>query len=104
MGLKWTTQRTIDKLVNKHEPFLLGNVSAILVKQGEQVDCGRLGAIWAIEDIITKSRESDLYVVYSYKTPIGWVKTDNSGDTWTVPDIYYSPSTKHHQNVLAASI
>lgn len=40
-----------------------------------------------------------LYVVYSYNTPIAWVKYDG---TVVIPDLRYSVTTAHHQNVCRA--
>jgi hypothetical protein len=37
------------------------------------------------------------YVVYSYQTPIGWVRQDG---TKTVPDVGYSLSTGQHQLIV----
>jgi hypothetical protein len=37
------------------------------------------------------------YVVYSYETPIAWVREDG---TKVIPDIGYSPSTGQHQYIV----
>ncbi len=41
-----------------------------------------------------EAAEAAIYVVYSYRTPIGWVNPDG---TVTVPDVGYSLSTGQHQ-------
>jgi hypothetical protein len=98
-----TVQRTIGQQVNAHEEFRLDNISAKIYKAGERVDLGRLESFGDMNDLIDKSREHDMYVVYSYRTPIGWVKMDIP-DIWYVPDHFYSMSTKRHQNALLAVI
>lgn len=37
--------------------------------------------------------ERPTYVVYSYNTPIAWTE----GDSWHIPDVYYSATTSRHQ-------
>jgi hypothetical protein len=43
-------------------------------------------------------KASDCYVVFSYQTPIGWVRTD--GGKWRIPPVTYSVSTARHQNIV----
>jgi hypothetical protein len=42
-----------------------------------------------------------VYVVWSYNTPIAWVDHDNRV---TVPDVFYSVITRHHQNLCRTYI
>jgi hypothetical protein len=42
-----------------------------------------------------------LYVVFSYATPIAWFSPI---DGWTVPDVWYSPSTHQHQQLVYAAV
>lgn len=42
-------------------------------------------------------------VIFSYKTPIAW-RFDGTAQDWTVPEIHYSVTTTHHQNVVRVAV
>lgn len=60
---------------------------------------GRLPAEWV--DVYRSDREKPgiSYVVYSYATPIAWVRED--GET-VIPDVGYSVTTSRHQTLCRA--
>ena len=41
------------------------------------------------------------YVIYSYSTPIAWLRGDGS---WFMPVADYSPTTTRHKNTIRAAI
>ena len=41
------------------------------------------------------------YVIYSYSTPIAWLRGDGS---WFMPVADYSTTTTHHKNTIRAAI
>ena len=60
---------------------------------------GRLPMAWV--DVYRSDRENPgiLYVVYSYATPIAWIRAD--GEV-VIPDIGYSLTTTRHQGMCRA--
>lgn len=100
MGLKWTTQRTIRKLIEAGETFQLGNIHAEVYERGEWPQFGRMAQIECDRLKDTVDGQIRTYVVYSYETPIGW--TTPTG--WYMPDKDYTVTTKHHKNVLKSAI
>lgn len=44
-------------------------------------------------------KNGDVYVVFSYWTPIGWI-THPGGEDFVIPDRVYSPTTRRHQTIL----
>lgn len=98
MGLGNNTVQRIDYYVNRHESFRIGNVSAIRLNAGETPNTGILPD-YLVDQLKGVVKDNDTYIVYSYRTPIGWVKLDGN-DNWFIPDVKYSVSTTHHQNVL----
>jgi hypothetical protein len=45
----------------------------------------------------------DVYVVFSYETPIIWLPLDGK-DVWVYPDAEYTPTTRGHQDRVVAMI
>lgn len=60
--------------------------------EGKGSDTGRLEG-----DHLAAYKAADIvYTVYSYATPIAWVK---KGGMIVVPSVSYSPTTSHHQGL-----
>lgn len=99
MGLKIDTKRAIQDAVDDQKPFVRGNLSGQFVREG--VTMGRLPEEYV--KILRSQQETHTvhFVIYSYGTPIAWVLYSGS---WVVPDVYYSTSTKHHQDVVKVAI
>jgi hypothetical protein len=56
-------------------------------------DAGRLDEEWA-----TRYRKDKVtYTVYSYATPIAWLRSDGN---WIVPTQKFSPTTSNHQGFV----
>ena len=64
----------------------------------EDIGFGQLNPEYrtAIRELYGK--HSNVYVVRSYATPIGWYVFDTG--QWTIPKTYYSSSTSTHQGMV----
>ena len=47
--------------------------------------------------------EHDVFVIYSFQTPIVWQVLDGTNE-WTYPDVKYTPTTSGHQSRVVAAI
>ena len=100
MGLQQTTRNKIDKHVNGHEGFKLGNISASVYGEGKYAPKGRLPDYIADQ----LNARNSVYVVYSYQTPIGWCNYNAINANWFIRSVRYSNSTTHHQHVLEVAV
>jgi len=92
----------ITKLISRHEEFKIATMRAERLERGSYTSFGQLPQNW--RSTYTRDvSDKDVYVVYSYQTPIGWVKLDGENE-WTIPDVNYSVTTTHHQHVLMCAI
>lgn len=98
MGLAARTRQKIDNHIERRETFKYGNVSAIRYNAGETPQTGILPGFLR-DQLKAVAKDNDLYIVYSYQTPIGWSVCDGN-DNWFIPDVKYSVSTTHHQSLL----
>lgn len=98
MALHGQTPAKIEKHVDRHEPFKIGNVSAKRYETGDSIQYGQLPPFLASQ-LNGLSLDYTVYVVYSYQTPIGWTKISDQDD-WFIPAVKYSVTTTNHQNVL----
>jgi len=98
VGLKQHTRQRVEYLINRHEEFNQGNITAKRLEAGDSVSNGWMPADW-FEMLRKDVRDNDVYAVYSYRTIIGWVKLDGNDD-WVIPPLKYSVTTTHHQSVL----
>jgi hypothetical protein len=96
------TRIMLSEAMEKHEPFKRGNLSGERFNAGEYVPIGRLPRDY-VSQIRQASHDNDLYVVYSYGTPIAWCKCDGK-DEWVKPDVKYSVTTTHHQSLITVEI
>jgi len=99
MGLAQTTRNKIDKAVNRHEEFKFGNVSAKRYETGDYIPMGKLPSFLQSQ-LSGLQLDYDVYVVYSYQTPIGWTRIASLPSEWFIPTQYYSNTTTHHQHML----
>lgn len=74
--------------------FDAGNLRADWIR-ADEVERGYLPS-WAWERITTLGR-ADIFVVWSYATPIGWWSRKWG---WEAPRVKYSPTTTRHQSVM----
>lgn len=98
MATSFNTRQRIHKLVSRHEEFRIGNISAIRYNAGDSPSTGILPQ-HLTDQLKGALTDNDVYIVYSYATPIGWVRLDGN-DNWFIPDVKYSVSTTHHQTLL----
>lgn len=78
--------------IMRREHFAIGNVSSPPAMRGR----GDLPEKY-LDDLITKAA----YIVYSYATPIAWVRTDGS---ICIPPVRYSNTTTQHQWMVARAL
>lgn len=99
MALKFETRQKIELAIDDRQPFKYGNMSGRWVQDEYDLTNGILPMeYWRAlkKDLSTLPR----YVVFSYDTPIGWAKGEQSKAEWVIPDVRYSVTTTHHQTVL----
>lgn len=96
MATQYGTRRFIAQAMNKRDPFRKGNISAEWTIYPNH---GQLPKEWAtkLDESIQETQPSKTYIVFSYQTPIAWLENNQ---TWTIPDVSYSTTTKHHQHVI----
>jgi hypothetical protein len=88
-------QKVTDAIRNRQE-FHIASMSGELVKEHQTaLETGRLPDFLR-DQLNAHLRDKDVYVVYSYSTPIGWAYDRE----FFIPDVQYSATTKHHQSVL----
>jgi hypothetical protein len=93
--MRKANRRTAPDLIASREEF---EASALSARWDESLTLGRLPDEYAIQILTDRDGAGarGLYVVYSYWTPIAWF----DGETWTIPDVKYSPTTSRHQNIV----
>lgn len=88
--------RTVDdaaERIQAQEPFNLREGKTLYGREGgADQDPGLLPEQYRADAAAAR------YVVYSYRTPVGWVRQDG---TKVVPDVGYSPTTGQHQYLVA---
>ena len=58
---------------------------------------GDAAVLWRIDETAARIR----YVVYSYATPIAWVRDNGE---WVVPAEKYSATTSRHQSIVRMAV
>jgi len=84
--------------IRKLEPFQRGNISAIRSIERVSFQTGILPS-FLVDQLTARLNAQDVYIVYSWQTPIGWCNISEPHD-WFIPEITYSKSTTHHQALL----
>lgn len=90
----------VGKLIHSREPFKHASMSGKWINSHDfsQTSYGQLP-----QETVSLMREllkdRDLYVIYSYKTPIAYAYDK----TMHVPDHNYSQTTTHHQTIAKLS-
>lgn len=83
--------RQIPSKLQHREEFTGNTLRAEYHEPGRDLDVGRLPFEW-YDSVVHAS-----YIVFSYRTPIGWAFPDG---TVVVPDVKYSVTTSRGQNVV----
>lgn len=105
MALQQRTRQIIETSVDRKEKFDRGNVSGKWVDK----DWYRSGSVGSLPSEFTKvlnehSKLGDLFVIYSYLTPIAWYSLNDSysqgTNKWYYPNTRYSVSTSSHQSAV----
>lgn len=105
MAIGSRNQERIAEFIGKHDEFRIASMSAERVMHGgHPTTWGQLDESFKteIKDMIY---DSDIYVVYSYITPIGWMPLNSQEyGNWHVPVYRYSNTTSQHQSILKYAI
>jgi hypothetical protein len=91
-------QRHIVRLVGELQAFKVGSVKASWFPTSLAVPTGMLSDGWARQLRAVGNGDRPVYVVFSYSTPIAW---RGAGLDWVAPQVKYSPTTTHHQSLVA---
>lgn len=105
MALKGKGKRALQAAADDRTPIVgHGSLAARFVQSTPYGGWGMLdrGSAELLDQVIRDSGQ--VFVVWSYDTPIGWWAKGQAGNGWHVPDVKYSVTTTNHQNVLATAI
>lgn len=101
MGLQQKTRQIIETSVDRKQNFDRGNVSGKWVNK----DRYRSGSVGMLPSEFAKvlnehSMLGDLFVIYSYSTPMAWYLLNEGASKWYYPNTRYSVSTTQHQGAI----
>lgn len=101
MALRGDTPDKIATYMQSRADFRHGNVSA---KHHNSDNPPNYGYLHATDKVLLRDAfdGSDIYVVYSYNTPIAWISDKSDG--WVVPTASYSVTTTNHQSTILRAI
>jgi len=87
----------MSEAIENSKPFVRGNLSGRwLTDQTTLIDQFGQLPYEESEQLKAALADKDVYVVYSFRTPIGWTFSQE----WKIPHVLYSNTTIHHQNLL----
>ncbi len=102
MALKAKGKRALQAAVDHHE--VINGHGSLAARWVQSTPYGGWGMLPRYEAECLErciKRNGQVFVVWSYDTPIGWVWADG---VWHVPDVKYSVTTTNHQNVLRVAV
>lgn len=99
MGTSIQTRKIMQDSIDNLKPFKRGNISAERFNTGDYIHTGELPSFLQSQ-LNGLNLDYTVYVVFSYKTPIGWIAMGQTNATWFIPEVTYSISTTHHQHLL----
>ncbi|GAA4935822.1 hypothetical protein GCM10023224_15760 [Streptomonospora halophila] len=82
------------RLLSAREPFR--SHGALRADDFPRSETGRMPPEWVAAYRSDRDEPGISYVVYSYATPIAWVRCDGE---YVVPDVGYSVTTTRHQKL-----
>lgn len=98
MALQRSGATKVQSGVDNLRPFNIGNLSG---SWSNSPNMGQLPKEY-VDMLKALAQTDDVYVIYSYRTPIAW-RARNS-KTWTIPNVKYSVTTTNHQNVVKVAV
>lgn len=105
MALGRAGKEALRRAVSELRTFRHGNLSGRVFRDWEHVRAfggtGQLPRSAEPED--GPDQRVSVYVVYSYRTPIGW-RLAYEQPRWIIPAVKYSVTTTNHQGVLRGYI
>lgn len=110
MALQRTTKDAVERGVSRKENFNRGNVWGKWQDKNYfryRSTMGMLSRKFA--DVLeAHSKDAELFVLYSYQTPMAWYSLDdldsNGTGKWYYVDDKYSTSTTQHQSAFRSSL
>lgn len=105
MGLQRNTRQIIEMSIDRKQNFKRGNVSGKWEDKNafRSTTIGMLPHDYA-KVLVEHSKKGDLFVLYSYQTPMAWYRLDDSdadgNNKWYYVDQKYSSSTTSHQSAV----
>lgn len=106
MALQQNTKAVIERGVSRKENFERGNVSGKWVDKNYFYSRSRMGMLdKRYADVLEEhSITAELFVLYSYATPMAWYSLNdldsNGTGKWYYVEDKYSVSTTQHQNAF----
>lgn len=103
MKIKVTNREAVQKIKDKQEfsnnaSTFIGRLGGYSIGEPDR----RFGPYKQAFRLAADMHRENLYVVYSYSTPIAWcAKRD---DYWTVPQVRYSATTDRHLSLVRRAI
>jgi hypothetical protein len=97
----YTSRKNAIEKIAKLETFNGNSIYGRINPDGEWMSNGRIygdaAVLWHIDSDARRIR----YVVYSYATPIAWVRDNGE---WVVPAEKYSATTSRHQSIVRMAV
>lgn len=110
MALQRTTRDAVERAVSRKENFKRGNVSGKWENKNYFYTRSRMGMLDKLyADVLEEhSKTAELFVLYSYATPMAWYSLNdndsNGTGKWYYVEDKYSVSTTQHQNAFRMSL
>ena len=97
----YTSRKNAIGKIAKMEAFDGNSMCGRINPDGGYMSNGRIygdaAVLWRIDETAARIR----YVVYSYATPIAWVRDNGE---WVVPAEKYSATTSRHQSIVRMAV
>ena len=94
--MKKVTQKQADQFIAKRTPFIANSLKADWFRDGAFPTMGQLPHTFQRDLLYKISIGYEVYVVFSYVTPIAWY----CAGEWTIPETKYSVTTSKHQTIV----
>jgi len=97
----YTSRKNAIEKIAKLQEFNGNSMYGRINPDGGWMSSGRIygdaAVLWRIDETAARIR----YVVYSYATPIAWVRDNGE---WVVPVEKYSATTSRHQSIVRMAV
>lgn len=107
MRFQTKAREFIERRISERANFEHRSMSARWFSPRQRIEDGMLPSQF-VKVLREHSESADLYVVYSFKTPIAWFSLNDSDskgmNKWYMPNTKYSAMTTAHQNITKRGI